>query len=531
MTEYYSSGMPVSEISPEEQERIRRIKESIDKMESQNFLRENNCNSPEDISLSCREKLNSAQKLAITTIEGPLLVIAGAGSGKTHTLTNRVAFMLEKGIPAHKILLLTFTKKAAMEMKNRVCKIIPKNHSFDFTAGTFHSFANLMMRQYSKIIGIPASFSIIDTTDSKDLIGMILKKKNFTSSVLPRKNTIAKYISRARNFEKSVGDVIKEERPSLENCLYELEETALEYEKYKRANNLMDYDDLLEIFLDQLKTNQLFLEKIRQRFSFVLVDEYQDTNICQKKILNIMTSEHRNIMVVGDDCQSIYGFRGACVENILLFHEDWHDAKLVKLEQNYRSTQEILDFTNAIVSSSVTGYKKKLFSEHKRGEIPEIKTFDSPEKEAEYIADKINSSEKKYGMKNIAVLYRSSYHGNFIQAELLKQRISFVTRGGLKFNERMHVKDCMAYLRAASNPCDQISWSRILRLVSGVGNVTTTKILSRIHSDPKNPDISAFKNRKFYKKLSETISLVKSLSENRNNPQKLLDTVYEHYFP
>jgi DNA helicase-2/ATP-dependent DNA helicase PcrA len=323
------------------------------------------------------------------------------------------------------------------------------------------------------------------------------------SRAFPRKSRIQEIISKARNCNVTIGEIIDREFRGLTEFVKDIELIEKVYSEYKKANYLFDYDDLMEFLRDSLKTNLQFRKNVQETFQYIMVDEFQDTNIIQKEIVDLIAEKYRNIMVVGDDSQSIYSFRGANFENILRFPETYSDCKFVRIEQNYRTNQDILNFTNSVINNAKIGYKKKLFST-KTGHKPIVKRFYNQEDEAEYIVSKIlEIREREIPLNQIAVLYRASYHSNFIQAELLKRNIPYIVFGGIRFVERRHVKDIISYLRIILNPLDPVSWNRILKLIPGIGNVTASKIVLHIHKLGGKIDFSNFANYKYSSDLEK----------------------------
>ncbi len=433
------------------------------------------------------KELNLTQLDAATTINGKTLVIAGAGSGKTRTLTYRTSFLLENGTNPENILILTFTKKAASEIKKRVNQLLGGDIATNITSGTFHSFCNMLLSRFSKIIGISPNFTILDQEDSSDLIDLLKRKLNLKKNnkyPFPKKSVICEIISSSRNRLISIDSIIEKDYKNYDCYISEVIEIAKLYDSHKRKNNLYDYDDLVGEVINHLKTNSLFKDIVHNKYRYIMVDEYQDTNIPQKELIDLL-AEHDScsLMVVGDDNQSIYSFRGANYENILLFGETYPDAKLIKLEQNYRSTPTILNFINGISDQILLGYKKKLFSnDNIQGQKPQVIHLNRETQEAEFIADKIVNLNDRLKYRDIAILCRSSFHSNFVQAELLKRRIPFIVVGGMKFVEKRHVKDVLAYVKLLWNPCDSTSWQRILTILDGIGSVTANKIISDIQN-------------------------------------------------
>ncbi len=432
--------------------------------------------------MDLKKQLNPSQFLAVTTIEGPVLVIAGAGSGKTRVIEYRVLYLVENGINPNSILLLTFTRNAAREMISRASK-----HDFrckNVEGGTFHSFGYKILKRYAKIIGFPESFSVLDEGDAEDAIhrcctklGFFEKEKRF-----PKKNTLRNIISSSINKQTTIGEIVKKEYPHFLEYVPDIQALREKYTEYKIRSNYLDYDDLL-VYLKLLIENEEVRARLSSRYRYIMVDEYQDTNKLQGDITYALSERHRNIMVVGDDAQSIYGFRGATHENIMRFPEIFPECKIIKLEENYRSTQSILDVANAVLENMKNKYSKCLVSAKKIiGEKPKLLFFKDAYEEAEWIAEKIKqNSDEGIAFSQQCVLFRSSYLSIPLQAELSKRNIPFIVFGGLKFYETAHVKDIMAYLKILVNPRDELSWNRILMLIEGIGPKTSNRILQEIN--------------------------------------------------
>lgn len=481
-----------------------------------------------------QKELNPAQFLAATTIDGPLLVIAGAGSGKTRALTYRVAYLIENGVPPQHILLLTFTRKAAAEMLARAANLCQDERCSQVVGGTFHSFANHMLRRFAGLIDLHPSFTIADTVDSEDIIDLVRREMRFDkrSRAFPRKGRLAEIISRSRNCNKPIEKVIEDEFTGLGEYAGDINLIASGYDKYKKVNHILDFDDLMEVMRDALRDNARFRQKVQSLFSYVMVDEFQDTNVVQKDIADLIAAEHRNIMVVGDDSQSIYSFRGANFENILRFPETYPGCRYVKIEQNYRSSQDILDFTNSVIAPAKIGYRKKLFSTRPRRGKPQVKYFYDREGEASYIVDRVlELREQGVSLDQVAVLYRASYHSNFIQAELLKRSIPYVVYGGIRFIERRHVKDMIAYLRIILNPLDAVSWNRILRLIPGVGRVTASRIVSHVHTNAGKIDFADYPASKFRDELNLLAQALRRAADDEVSIPAKIDILRAYYSP
>ncbi len=395
------------EVTGEVKKKIKRLKKITTSIEA-NLVQPAKIDTDDrELKIDYRSHLNDTQYVVASTINGPLLVIAGAGSGKTRTIVYRVAYLLENGIPPEKILLLTFTRKAASEMLSRTSALLNDMRGQKVMGGTFHSFANHLLRKYAKLLHLPANFTIMDAVDSADVIDFIRREMNFSkkSRAFPKKGRVQSIISKARNCNITIEDVIDREFSGLEEFIDDIEVIAKMYGAYKKGNALLDYDDLLEVLRDSLKNNPRFCERVQDGFHYIMVDEFQDTNVVQKEIVDLIAQKHRNVMVVGDDSQSIYAFRGANFENILRFPETYPDCKYARIEQNYRSTQQILDFTNSVIENAKIGYRKHLFTIRETPVKPAVQRFFSQEDEAKSIVTKIlELRENDIPLNEIAVL-------------------------------------------------------------------------------------------------------------------------------
>jgi DNA helicase II / ATP-dependent DNA helicase PcrA len=429
--------------------------------------------------LDYRKELNDAQYEAASAVEGPLLIIAGAGTGKTRTLVYRVAHLIDGGVDPRSILLLTFTRRAAEEMIRRAGLLIDSRCN-QVAGGTFHSFANLVLREYGRRIDLSPSFTIMDRTDSEDVIqhirvemGLNTKERRF-----PRKQTVAEIFSMALNKQTPLPELIELEYPHLIEANEELVDLNRRYIDYKQTKSLVDYDDLLTKLKDLLANHEQVRNRLSGRFRFIMVDEYQDTNHLQAKIVRLLAATHNNVAVVGDDAQSIYSFRGANFRNIMDFPKHFPGARIVKLEENYRSTQPILNLTNEIIQRAAEGYEKRLFTRKSAGPRPRLVQAGSEQTQSQFVCEKIlELREQGVPLWDMAVLFRSSFHSFDLEIELARQNIPFVKRGGFQFMEASHVKDLLAHLRVLANPQDAISWSRMLLLLEGIGQSATQKII------------------------------------------------------
>jgi DNA helicase-2/ATP-dependent DNA helicase PcrA len=428
--------------------------------------------------LDYRKELNAAQYEAASAMEGPLLIIAGAGTGKTRTLVYRVAHLIDQGVDPRSILLLTFTRRAAEEMLRRASLLIDSRCS-QVAGGTFHSFANLVLRISGRHIGLSPSFTIMDRTDSENVIQLIRTEMglNTKEKRFPRKQTVSEIFSMSLNKQTALADLLELEYPHLIEVNFELSELFQRYVNYKRSKSLLDYDDLLTGLRDLLANHAEARERLSNTYRFIMVDEYQDTNHLQSEIVRLLAATHDNVAVVGDDAQSIYSFRGANFRNIMDFPKHFPGARIIKLEENYRSTQPILNLTNEIIQRAKEGYDKRLFTRKSHGSRPKLIQAGSEQMQSQFVCQKIlELREEGVPLWDIAVLFRSSFHSFDLEVELTRNKIPFVKRGGFQFMETAHVKDLLAYMRVLANPQDAVSWNRILLLLEGIGPGAAQKI-------------------------------------------------------
>jgi DNA helicase-2/ATP-dependent DNA helicase PcrA len=425
--------------------------------------------------------LNPEQLAAVTAGDGPCLVIAGAGSGKTRVVTYRVAYLMENGVPPSAIMLLTFTNKAAREMLHRV-ELLIKGDAGRVSGGTFHHMGNMILRRYGESIGLNRGFTILDREDSKSLVESCIAELNLRKDkMFPRGVIIMDLIGYAVGAEIGVADAIELRYPHLAVYAEEVERVRRLYEKKKREMNHLDFDDLLFFWKELMMTNHDLRERLADRYRHVLVDEYQDTNKIQAELVDLVALGHRNLMVVGDDSQSIYSFRGACFDNIIEFPERYPDARIFRLTTNYRSTEEILHLANESISHNRRQFPKELDAAGRNGPLPALVPLKNQSQQAVFIARRIlDFMDEGMPLNDIAVLYRSHYQSMDLQMELTRRRIPYEVRSGLRFFEQAHIKDVVSYLRAALNPLDEISWTRILRMTPGIGSVTAAKIWNMV---------------------------------------------------
>ncbi|MFA7654227.1 MAG: ATP-dependent helicase [Candidatus Magasanikbacteria bacterium] len=521
------------------------------------------------MSINYQKELNSEQLDVVIHGDGPCLVLAGAGSGKTRTIIYRVAYLLEQGIKPENILLVTFTNRAAKEMVERLDSLVGTGVQLPW-AGTFHSIANKILRRHARELGLPgeagaktgyqSNFTILDEDDAESFIKIASKehapesagKNRGGGNKFPSSKVVKAIISFARNAQIKVGEAIERKFGAQEMWADEITLIARDYDKKKREANAMDFDDLL--------TNFLFLvsgavgKTFSQQFQYILVDEYQDTNKIQAAIIKELSRAHNNVLAVGDDAQSIYSFRAADIENILNFEKTYPKAKIFKLTTNYRSSQEILSLANAVIANNPKQYKKNLNTILKTGVKPELHPKGDQGEEAEFIASKVESLLRG-GLEcpDVAVLFRAAHHSQRLEMELLKCGIDYDYRGGLRFFERSHVKDALAYLRILNNLEDTIAWMRVLMFEEGIGPGTAGKIIDMVKqfvilsvakdpSNSKQEGILRFAQNDIAGKLSDKarggwqnfMNIFSALSEiGKSRPAELvraiIDSPYRNY--
>jgi ATP-dependent DNA helicase UvrD/PcrA len=447
------------------------------------------------------DKLNPEQRRAVEhgiggaarDKPGPLLVIAGAGSGKTNTLAHRVAHLVVDGADPGRIFLLTFSRRAASEMVRRVERIVADalgSSAVEFSvsfpwAGTFHAIGVRLLREYAEIIGLDPAFTIHDREDSADLMNLVRHELGFSKlgERFPTKATCTAIYSRTVNAEMPLDAVLKETFPWCEQWTNELRQLFDGYVKAKQDQNVLDYDDLL-LFWAEMAVDPALIADVASRFDHVLVDEYQDTNRIQARILLGLKPDGRGLTVVGDDAQSIYSFRAATVRNILEFPDQFNPpARVAMLEQNYRSTQPILAASNAVIALAKQGFAKKLWSAKAGGGLPLLVSVQDDGAQARYVVQRVLANrEAGIELKKQSVLFRTSHHSAALELELTRRNIPFVKFGGLKFLESAHIKDVLACLRWIENPRDRVSGFRVIRLVPGIGAKTATRILDAVET-------------------------------------------------
>ncbi|MDR2816031.1 MAG: UvrD-helicase domain-containing protein [Proteiniphilum sp.] len=426
--------------------------------------------------------LNEAQRAAVEFCDGPSLVIAGAGSGKTRVLTYKIAYLLEQGLPPYYILSLTFTNKAAREMKSRIADLVGEKRARRLWMGTFHSIFARILRNEAEAIGFQSNFTIFDSSDSNNLVKLIIKEMELDDKQY-RPGSVHGQISRAKNslitpaMYAANAELLQYDRTAKRPMLSEI------YQRYQsrlRSANSMDFDDLLMYANILFRDHKEVLEKYRNQFQYILVDEYQDTNFAQHLIVKQLADEHHRVCAVGDDAQSIYSFRGANIDNILKFKSNFPETQIFKLEQNYRSTQNIVNAANSLIKKNSEQIFKNVFSENEEGEKIEIKSAFSDFEEGLIVANKIVRMrlDKHDGYGGFAILYRTNAQSRIFEESLRKNNIPYRIYGGVSFYQRKEIKDIVSYFRLIVNPNDEEAFRRVINNTKGIGEVTVAKITS-----------------------------------------------------
>jgi len=436
-----------------------------------------------------REELNAEQFKVVTAKPNAALVVAGAGTGKTRTITYRVAYLIEQGVSPQKILLATFTNRAAREMLRRVEALTGSQNVHRVWGGTFHRIANLILRRHAVSIGYDSNYSILDSEDAKEFVNVCIDEAGIDTKAkrFPKAEVIQDIISYANNTDRPIENVIIGKYPYFEMLTQQIKRVDFIFQERKRERNVMDYDDLL------LNWKRLLVEKpdiadlYAEQFEHILVDEYQDTNRLQAEIIDLLAVKHRNVMVVGDDAQSIFAWRGAEFTNIYEFPERYPEADVYKLETNYRSTPEILGLANTSIACNRKQFPKILQAVKKSRDFkPALIPCSNVEQQSAFIATRIlELRDEGVSLEEIAVMYRSHYHSLELQLELTRRNIPYRVQSGVRFFEQAHLKDVISYLRIIVNPRDELAWKRILKMIPSVGNATANRIYeSMVLSEP-----------------------------------------------
>jgi len=481
-----------------------------------------------DYTIPYGELLNRQQMEAVFHDEGPALVVAGAGTGKTRTLIYRVARLVEAGVNPREILLLTFTRRAAREMIGRASRVLDERCS-KVKGGTFHFYCSQLLHKYSKFIGYPDNFTIIDATDAMDVLHLLRSQLDFNKlgKRFPRKSTLYSIISTAINKQLTLHDVVDDQYSQFLNYIDHIEEIAKKYRDYKQKNQVMDFDDLLVYTKDLLEDNDDIRDAVASKHRYVMVDEYQDTNALQAHLTKLFASKYGNVMAVGDDAQSIYSFRGADHRNIMEFPDQYEDTRVIKLEENYRSTQNILQLANTVLDQASQKYAKRLFTIKEKGELPALVKAPNEKDQSRFLTQMIlNLREQGYELNEMSVLFRNGRDSFDLEVELNRKNIPYIKYGGQKFSEAAHIKDVLAHVRVLVNPMDTIAWNRVLMLLDGIGPKTAQDLFNWIQSadDPYELGAADTASKRYLKQLNALSQLLQDL---KNKPFSVAETI-EH---
>ncbi len=486
-------------------------------------------------------ELNEQQLAAVTASPGPMLVIAGAGSGKTRTLTYRVAYLLENGIDPRNILLLTFTNKAARQMLDRVANLLPVDAS-GIWGGTFHSIGNRMLRRHGSALGYSSGFTIMDREDQKDLINTVIASAGIDPKEIrfPKGDVLAEIFSFVVNTETPMEELLAEKFPYFLPLLEQIKDVQARYQKKKKATNSMDFDDLLEKTLSMLQEKEEIAAVYRRQFQFILVDEYQDTNKIQADLIDTLGCDHRNVMVVGDDAQSIYSWRGANFQNILEFPKRYPDAQVFKIEMNYRSVPEILEVANAAIAANEKQFRKNLAPTRESHTVkPAVVALNDGSEQAQFVAQRIlELRDEDVDLGDIAVLYRAHYHAIELQLELSRRGIPYQITSGVRFFEQAHIKDVTSFIRFTANPRDEVAFKRMVKLLPGIGNRSGENLWNAWEKSlNERGEISSWgerllamnvsaKSRKSWTQLAHTLDEIAPAGQS-NPPSEMITAVLE----
>jgi DNA helicase II / ATP-dependent DNA helicase PcrA len=493
------------------------------------------------IHIDYASELNEQQLAAVTAPPGPILVIAGAGSGKTRTLTYRVAYLLENGIDPRNILLLTFTNKAARQMLNRVANLLPIDAS-GLWGGTFHSVGNRMLRRHGSTLGHSSGFTIMDREDQKDLINAVVASAGIDPKEIrfPKGDVLAEIFSFVVNTETPLEELLAGKFPYFLPLLGKIQDVQVRYEKKKKATNSLDFDDLLEKTLSMLQQNEGIAAFYRRQFQFILVDEYQDTNKIQADLVDMLAVDHRNVMVVGDDAQSIYSWRGANFQNILEFPKRYPNAQVFKIEMNYRSVPEILEVANAAIAANVQQFRKHLSPTRDSNAVkPAVVGLNDGSEQAQFVAQRIlELRDENIDLSEIAVLYRAHYHAIELQLELSRRGIPYQITSGIRFFEQAHIKDVTAFIRFVVNPRDEVAFKRMVKLLPGIGNRSAENLWTAWdRSLNERGEITSWgerllpmnvsaKSRKTWEQLAHTVDEIAPAGQP-NPPSEMITSIVE----
>ena len=485
--------------------------------------------------LDFRGELNERQYEAATWGAGAALVVAGAGTGKTRTLVHRVAWLVGHGVPPEEIVLLTFTRRAAQQMLTRAASLLDGRCAL-VRGGTFHAFCLTILKQYAPKLGYPSTFTVLDRSDAEDVVDIL--RGSFVSRAegkrFPKKRTLVSVFSAVRNRGKSIEEILESQYPHFLEFSDALSDLFAAYVQYKKEQGLMDYDDLLVLTLKLFDQEPEVRRAIASKNRYVLVDEYQDTNRAQALLVRGFSSVHGNVMVVGDDAQSIYRFRGADIGNIMRFPEEYAGAAVIKLEQNYRSTQSILNLANTVLGRARRQFEKNLFTERPAGDPPGLVPAPDDRVESRFVSQVVlQLREQGIPLNDMAVLFRSGHNSYDLEVELGRKNIPFVKYGGLKLSEAAHIKDIVAHLKVLENPRDIVAWNRILQLLEGIGPKTAGRIVEWVQRGDESPysiEGGPF-SAAYIDSLTRLFSVLQQLRSKESLLATQLDAIVDYYAP
>ena len=495
---------------------------------------------PRELRIDYAQELNAQQFEAVTAPPGPALVIAGAGSGKTRTLIYRVAYLLEQGIPPDRLLLLTFTNKAAREMMRRTGELLGGDLS-GLWGGTFHAIGNRILRRRGDRLGYPRDFTILDREDAKELVQACVDEADIDvkATRFPKADILGEIFSLAINTRRTVTQVIEAQFEYFGGLIASIEDVGRRYAERKRARGVMDFDDLLLLWLRLLREHADLREEYQRRFQFLLVDEYQDTNAVQGEVIDLMAERHHQVMVVGDDSQSIYSWRGADFQNILRFPDRYPEARVYRIEANYRSTPEILRLANASIAANAQQFVKVLTAVRQAGMKPVLAPCGDAYEQSAFVAQRVlELRDEGVPLEEMAVLYRSHFHALELQLELTRRNIPFSITSGIRFFEQAHIKDVAAYLRLVCNPRDELAFKRLARMLPGVGGKSADRLWKQYYGSVTESGKSVAaglqacvatvpkKSELAWTELAVTISQLEA-EEVRRRPERMLEVVIE----
>ncbi|NNE36633.1 MAG: ATP-dependent helicase, partial [Rhodothermales bacterium] len=490
---------------------------------------------PAELSIDYSGELNEQQFAAATAGSGAFLVVAGAGTGKTRTLVYRVAYLVETGVPPESIVLLTFTRRSAAEMLVRASALLDGRCN-RVRGGTFHAFCLSILRRHSQRIGFPTNFTILDSSDAADVVDIVRNASGFHKSGkrFPRKKTLYSIFSAVSNRSSNVPEILEHRYPQFFDYVEQIQTISDAYREYKAKHLLMDYDDLMSQTIRLLETNADVRTHVAGSCQHVLVDEYQDTNRAQASLVEHFASVYANVMAVGDDAQSIYGFRGADADNIFEFPDRFSNVRVLKLEENYRSTKPILDLANRLITQAGRRYDKELFGSDNDGDLPALVAAQTDQFESRFVCQLVGQlREEGLPLNRIAVLFRSGFNSYQLEIELGQRNIPFVKYGGVKLSEAAHVKDVIAHLKVLENPKDAAAWNRVLQLLDGIGPKTAQDIIEWVVSDDGDPFV--LDNRPFSPRYIEAVkslfAVFRAIVSTKPSLESQVEQILTYYEP